>query len=63
MNKVAHMSVHQKECQDCGWRGTAAELDETEEAAGGKTHIFCPDCGGEDIKDWNPDEEGETTGS
>lgn len=50
------MSEHQKECQECGWRGAAAELDETNGGAGGQTQIFCPDCGGSDIQDLNPDE-------
>ncbi len=49
------MREHQKECRDCGWRGMAAELDETNDASSGITHIFCPDCGGVDIKDLNPD--------
>jgi predicted RNA-binding Zn-ribbon protein involved in translation (DUF1610 family) len=50
------MGEHQKECRECGWRGPAAELDETNNASTGKTQIFCPDCGGLDIKDLNPDE-------
>lgn len=50
------MSENQKECQDCGWRGMAAELDETDDGSSSQTHIFCPDCGGVDIKDLNPDE-------
>jgi len=50
------MSEHQKECQECGWRGSAAELDETNGGAGGQTQIFCPDCGGSDIWDLNADE-------
>ncbi len=49
------MGEHQKECQDCGWRGMPAELDESSDAASGTRHIFCPDCGGVDIKDLNPD--------
>ena len=50
------MSDDQKECQDCGWRGETAELDLTNDGSGDPTHIFCPDCGSEDIKDLNPDE-------
>lgn len=50
------MSEHQKECQECGWRGPAAELEAAGDDAGGQTQIFCPDCGGVDIKDLNPDE-------
>ena len=50
------MSENQKECQDCGWRGTAAELDQTADESGKQTHIFCPDCGGTDIKGLVPDE-------
>ena len=57
------MGEHHKECQECGWRGPDAELDETKDAATGKTQIFCPDCGGIDIKDLNPDENGEITKS
>jgi hypothetical protein len=57
------MSEHQKECRDCGWRGKAAELDESEGGSDGKKHIFCPDCGGVDIEDLNPDEKGETSES
>ena len=50
------MSEDHKECQDCGWRGMAAELDETDDDPGGRMHVFCPDCGGMDIDDLNPDE-------
>ena len=50
------MGEHHKECQECGWRGPAAELDETKDEAGGQTQIFCPDCGGTDIQNLNPDE-------
>ena len=50
------MSEHQKECQECGWRGLANELDSTHGDFGGQPQIFCPDCGGRDIKDLNPDE-------
>ena len=53
------MSEHHKECQDCGWRGIAADLDETDDPSSGKTHIFCPDCGGMDIEDLNPDDQEE----
>ena len=50
------MAEQQKECRECGWRGPAAELDETRNASAGKTHIFCPDCGGVAIEDFKPDE-------
>lgn len=50
------MGEHRKECQECGWRGLTAELDETNDDSGGHTQIFCPDCGGSDIQDLNPDE-------
>ena len=50
------MGEYQKECQECGWRGPAAELDETDHDSSGETQIFCPDCGGSDIHDLNPDE-------
>jgi predicted RNA-binding Zn-ribbon protein involved in translation (DUF1610 family) len=50
------MGEHQKECQECGWRGLTAELDETNDGASGQAQIFCPDCGGIDIQDLNPDE-------
>ena len=50
------MSENQKECQDCGWRGLAAELDQTADESGSQTHIFCPDCGSTDINNLNPDE-------
>jgi hypothetical protein len=50
------MSENHKECQDCGWRGRAAELDQTDDGSGSQAHIFCPDCGGMDIKDLNPDQ-------
>ena len=49
------MDENPKECQECGWRGLAAELDETNEDSSGQTQIFCPDCGGIDIKDLDPD--------
>ena len=52
------MSEQRKECQECGWRGTAAELDETGDPSSGQTHIFCPNCGGVKIRDLNADEEG-----
>ena len=55
---VGLMGKHHTECQECGWRGSAAELDETNDASSGKTQIFCPDCGGEDFDDLNPDEKG-----
>jgi len=51
------MSENQKECQDCGWRGVAAELDKAGEDSGSQTHIFCPDCGGMDIIDLDPDDQ------
>ena len=57
------MGAQQKECRDCGWRGLVDELDETNSASTGDTHIFCPDCGGSDIEDLNPDETGETSES
>ncbi|MGD2187006.1 MAG: hypothetical protein PVI71_12795 [Desulfobacterales bacterium] len=50
------MGKQHKECQECGWRGPAAELDEANDESTGKTFIFCPDCGGVDIQDLNPDE-------
>ena len=50
------MSEKHKECQECGWRGTVDELDAAGDDAGGRTQIFCPNCGGMDIKDLNPDE-------
>ena len=50
------MGDYQKECQECGWRGPVAELDETDKDSSGQTQIFCPNCGGGDIQDLNPDE-------
>ena len=50
------MGEHQKECQDCGWRGQADELDATGNDASGRTQIFCPDCGGADIQDLKPEQ-------
>jgi hypothetical protein len=50
------LGEHQKECQECGWRGVTAELDETNDDPSGQTKIFCPDCGGINIQDLNPDE-------
>ena len=58
--EVGPMGEHHKECQECGWQGPAAELDETNDASTGKTQIFCLDCGGEDFDDLNPDEKGQT---
>ena len=57
------MSEQQKECQECGWRGTVAELEMTDDASSGRTHLFCPDCGGVSIKDLNPDTNGEASES
>ena len=57
------MGEHQKECLECGWRGLAAELDETDQATIGETQIFCPDCGGQDFEDLNPDEKQQTSES
>jgi len=57
------MGEHQKECQECGWRGAATELDETNDTSSGKTQIFCPDCGGEDLEDLNPDAQEQTSES
>ncbi len=50
------MGEYQKECQECGWRGLDAELDETNDESSGHAQNFCPDCGGIDIQDLNPDE-------
>ena len=50
------MDESQKECHECGWRGLAAELDAAQDDSGGQPQIFCPDCGGIDIKDLGPDE-------
>jgi predicted RNA-binding Zn-ribbon protein involved in translation (DUF1610 family) len=50
------MGENQKECQECGWRGLTAELDEANADASGQTQIFCPDCGGIDVQDLNPAE-------
>ena len=50
------MGELQKECQECGWRGMAAELDETGDDSSGQAQIFCPDCGGVDIQDLKPEE-------
>jgi predicted RNA-binding Zn-ribbon protein involved in translation (DUF1610 family) len=54
--EMALMGEQQKECRECGWRGSAAELDETGDASTGKTHIFCPACGGVAIEDVKPGE-------
>ena len=56
------MDDHHKECRECGWRGSAAERDETNVPSTGKTQIFCPDCGGEDFEDLNPGEQEQTSG-
>jgi len=56
IQEMVFMAEQQKECRECGWRGPAAELDETRNASTGKTHIFCPDCGGVAIEDFKPDE-------
>jgi DNA-directed RNA polymerase subunit RPC12/RpoP len=50
------MDENAKECQECGWRGLAAELNETNDDARGQTQIFCPDCGGIDIQDLDLEE-------
>ncbi len=50
------MNEEHKECQECGWRGKAAELDETTDEPTGKTHAFCPNCGGTDIADLSADQ-------
>ena len=50
------MSEKHKECQECGWRGTVDELDAAGDEASDQAQIFCPNCGGMDIKDLNPDE-------
>jgi hypothetical protein len=50
------MSEHQRECQECGWRGTADELDADGDDVSGQTQIFCPNCGGMDVIDMNSDE-------
>ena len=49
------MGEHLKECRECGWRGSAAELEDTSDAVTGKTHIFCPACGGVAIEDFESD--------
>jgi hypothetical protein len=55
--EVGPMGDHHKECRECGWRGAAAELDETDVSSTGETQIFCPDCGGKDFEDLNPGEQ------
>ncbi len=55
------MGERHKECQECGWQGSADELDETSDASTGKTQSFCPDCGGKDFEDLNPDENEQTS--
>ena len=55
--KVGPMGEDQKECRECGWRGLAAELDETSNPSTGEIQIFCPDCGGEDFENLNPDQQ------
>jgi predicted RNA-binding Zn-ribbon protein involved in translation (DUF1610 family) len=50
------MGEYHKECQECGWRGPAAELDEANDDAGGQAQFFCPDCGGIDVQDLNAEE-------
>jgi len=57
--EMESMGEQQKECRECGWRGSAAELDETIDASTGKTHIFCPACGGAAIEDLKPDTKGQ----
>ena len=57
------MGERQKECRECGWRGSAAELDETSDASTGKTHVFCPACGGVAIEDLKHDEKDEASES
>ena len=57
------MGEQRKECRDCGWRGAVEELDKTADPSSGQTHIFCPDCGGVDIRDLNSDEKGEVSES
>ena len=54
--RVGPMGEHQKECQECGWRGRTADLDETNDPSTGETQIFCPNCGGKEFEDLNPDE-------
>jgi hypothetical protein len=55
MNAVVPMSDNHKECQDCGWRGIAGELDQTDKGSDEELHTFCPECGGLDIKDFSPE--------
>jgi hypothetical protein len=57
--EMESMGEQQKECRECGWRGSAAELDETIDASTGKSHIFCPACGGAAIEDLKPDTKGQ----
>lgn len=61
--EVRPMGEHQKECRECGWRGSAAELDETNDGSTGQTQIFCPDCGGKDFEDLHPDEKEQSSES
>jgi len=56
IQEMGLMAEQQKECRECGWRGSAAELDETSDASTGKTHIFCPACGGTAVEDLKADE-------
>ena len=44
------MAEWELECQDCGWRGAAAECTEVADDSGGSALAFCPDCGGSDFE-------------
>ncbi|MDX2501628.1 MAG: hypothetical protein QNL14_14150 [Deltaproteobacteria bacterium] len=44
------MAEWEIECQDCGWRGAAAERTEVADDSGGSALAFCPDCGGSDFE-------------
>jgi hypothetical protein len=63
IQEIQLMGEQQKECRECGWRGSAAELDETSDAATGKTHIFCPACGGVTIEDLKADDQAQASES
>jgi Zn finger protein HypA/HybF involved in hydrogenase expression len=45
-----HMGEHQIECNECGWRGMASELERGTDESRGETLTFCPDCGGTDFQ-------------
>ena len=40
------------QCNYCGWQGDSSELESKTEKLDDRVFIYCPDCGSNDIEDY-----------